>query len=429
MDLSDEITESDLLDLCNNLLIIDSEWNVWRFSHLSVTEYFETNHWTLQRAHRHCAIVCLKLLIKTYGDVISDGTCDNEHSQEKQRIDIFDRHRLLLYYAQYNWIVHTQAQDKLQVDSILAPLLKFFLGSPEESSPQYFRWYRGTPRRRHGQLEPETIPLFAMCQFSLHNILLDWYWWDAADFDVSQINTRGNSLLALAAKYGHQKICENLVKQGIEVNLPTGEYGSALAVAVRYGHTEVVKFLAEKAGADVNMALRRGKYGSALATAAAYGEKEAINLLLDAGADINMPLEGDCGSALEAAVANGNSATTESLLDAGADVNMPLMGTFGSALAAAILQNLSVAKYLVLVAKANVNQQLRHGKIGSALATAAFLGRTDCIKFLIEIGANVNLRIEDGPLEQLSRLLKETALKRNLDGCMYSMGQTSRRLK
>ena len=42
--LSEEADEDLLLDLCNNLLVLDSQRKVWRFSHLSVTEYFEENH-------------------------------------------------------------------------------------------------------------------------------------------------------------------------------------------------------------------------------------------------------------------------------------------------------------------------------------------------------------------------------------------------
>jgi hypothetical protein len=45
--LAGKITESQLLHLCNNLFVLDSQRNVWRFSHLSVTEYFEENHWDL----------------------------------------------------------------------------------------------------------------------------------------------------------------------------------------------------------------------------------------------------------------------------------------------------------------------------------------------------------------------------------------------
>ncbi|KAJ8122088.1 hypothetical protein ONZ43_g1624 [Nemania bipapillata] len=53
--LSGSISESQLLHLCNNLLVLDSKLKVWRFSHLSVIEYFETNHWNLAEAHGEAA--------------------------------------------------------------------------------------------------------------------------------------------------------------------------------------------------------------------------------------------------------------------------------------------------------------------------------------------------------------------------------------
>jgi hypothetical protein len=39
--LSDKVTQSQLQHLCNNLLVLDSQRKLWRFSHLSVAEYFE----------------------------------------------------------------------------------------------------------------------------------------------------------------------------------------------------------------------------------------------------------------------------------------------------------------------------------------------------------------------------------------------------
>lgn len=38
------VSEFQLLHLCGNLLVLDSVRNVWRFSHLSVVEYFEDSH-------------------------------------------------------------------------------------------------------------------------------------------------------------------------------------------------------------------------------------------------------------------------------------------------------------------------------------------------------------------------------------------------
>jgi ankyrin repeat domain-containing protein 50 len=39
-----EITESYLLGLCNNLFVLNSQRNLWMFSHHSVREYLQDNH-------------------------------------------------------------------------------------------------------------------------------------------------------------------------------------------------------------------------------------------------------------------------------------------------------------------------------------------------------------------------------------------------
>jgi ankyrin repeat domain-containing protein 50 len=50
-----KITESHLLGLCKNLLVLDSQRNLWMFSHHSVREYLQDNHWNLGQAHCYAA--------------------------------------------------------------------------------------------------------------------------------------------------------------------------------------------------------------------------------------------------------------------------------------------------------------------------------------------------------------------------------------
>ena len=59
---TEKVNTTVLLSLCRNLLVFDRKRQVWRFSHLSVAEYFENHHWTLVEAHCHAAKVCLVLL-------------------------------------------------------------------------------------------------------------------------------------------------------------------------------------------------------------------------------------------------------------------------------------------------------------------------------------------------------------------------------
>lgn len=343
-DLADNITESQLLHLCNNLLVLDSQRQIWRFSHLSVAEYFEENHWGRRKANCHAAIVCLKLLIKAhfesedlgkdpvyYGRSICRsiwnrakyGTDDERNDQygrsgELDKKDIFHSIHPLQKYARTQWVRHIQTQEGQESpDPILSHLLSSFLGSPEESSPQYQRWYNlmeafqqfdkcldGYSNLEY-DLAPPTVAWFAVCRFSFYTTLSDW--WDVAVFDTSRTNEKGANLLAIAVLGGCKSICKNLIRRGVDVNLQLkhNDYGSALAVAACGGNLEIVKFLVDEAKADVNLQLQQGYYGSALAAAVLGGNPEIVKFLVDkAKADVNLQLEsGNYGSALAAAVA------------------------------------------------------------------------------------------------------------------------------
>ncbi|GFF93905.1 putative ankyrin repeat protein [Aspergillus lentulus] len=75
--LDDEIDEPGLLSLCKNLLVIDSQLNVWRFVHLSVCEYLENKvKWTIERAHFHAARVSLLVLDDTFKKIGPDAASD-----------------------------------------------------------------------------------------------------------------------------------------------------------------------------------------------------------------------------------------------------------------------------------------------------------------------------------------------------------------
>lgn len=50
-----------VLDACQNLLVVDSQLDICRFSHLSVQEFLE-KHWSYQEANGLIAKVCLSLL-------------------------------------------------------------------------------------------------------------------------------------------------------------------------------------------------------------------------------------------------------------------------------------------------------------------------------------------------------------------------------
>jgi hypothetical protein len=112
--LSEEVDEDLLLDLCNNLLVLDGQRNVWRFSHLSVTEYIEENHWDLRQAHCYAAKICLGLLFETYKEprTISIDSRGDSYGHESRAYDIFDAKHSLQKYSRHHWITHVQTQEE-----------------------------------------------------------------------------------------------------------------------------------------------------------------------------------------------------------------------------------------------------------------------------------------------------------------------------
>jgi ankyrin repeat domain-containing protein 50 len=400
-----KIDESTLLDICKNLLVVDSQRKVWRFSHLSVTEYIEEHHWSLQQAHCHVARCCLLFLPELYRTncvTETDFLAYQYPSQEEEPIRHSFIRRPKMTFRHYTinfWIEHVRAnENEGATDPELSRLLKLFLGPPNVSSKQYQKWLNEQRYQHNFIIRPVTVSIFTMCRFSLYNLLDDW--WRDEEIDLNLRNLGGDNPLTVAAAASSRTICQALIDRGspVDLQLLKSDYCSALAVAAYSGNLDVVKCLVENGKADANMMLQAGKYGSALAAAVLEGNLDTVKYLVENGkADANMMLQsGKCGSALAAAATantplGDNLRTVKYLVKNGkADVNMVLQsGDYGSALAAAAgwTQNLDTVKYLVENGKADVNLKLEYGNYGSALAAARKEDNRNIVKFLIQAGA------------------------------------------
>ena len=384
----DILNMDDLLYLCGNLLVVDSD-NIWRFSHLSVVEYLETVHqWSIQEAHSYAAMTCLSLFINTYGHDLflpeGDGAVrlfdeTNDPRSIKSHFNL---------YARHNWVLHVHGARATETSSV-GTYLKLFLGSPEKSSIQYRRWLKliesdstfiphivgseksrfevsgfdlavFTERARSGppyyrfaieswatELTPSESPIFAMCRFDFDSILSEW--WDDPSIDVCQKNDLGHNLLTVAAISGSVSICKRLIGKGTDVNLTLDNsiFGSSLVAAAYWGHTDVLKCLVE-AGADPNIHLNSGE-----------GRDDGL------------------GESLE-----GFNSESK---------NHASQGWFSSPLTAAVERNqVEATNYLVNEAKADIHKPLTYNGQGTVLEIAASAGNHGIIKCLVEAGADVN---------------------------------------
>ena len=148
------------------------------------------------------------------------------------------------------------------------------------------------------------------------------------------------------------------------------------------GMGELVSWLWDSDGNDLEIANNSGL--PLLGVASMHGTKWSVAEMLKAGKFQISSVQGALYSALE----GGNISTIEPLLDSGANVNFT-GGIHGTALGtAAHLGKLDIAK-LLIDRGADVN--LTGGLHGSALGNAAYQGHVDIVTLLLDQGANVNL--------------------------------------
>lgn len=125
--------------------------------------------------------------------------------------------------------------------------------------------------------------------------------------------------------------------------------------------------------------------------AAKNGDVAAITAALDAGAGVNES-DGDA-TPLYFAIRGGHFAAAKLLIERGADVNATPTPLLGPALMPALAKRRIDLINLLLDAGANPNSD-RAGQ--AALHVAVTLGCLDCVKALVEAGADVNAKTKDG---------------------------------
>ncbi|KAK1245290.1 hypothetical protein MKX08_004919 [Trichoderma sp. CBMAI-0020] len=376
----EEQTEQQILSLCQDLLTIDEDRGVWMVPHVSVAEYFDKRGcmktW-------ECDIFASRLCLHFLDGPLPNDDCG------------------FMPYAAKHWHEHIGRYDKwlgsrVQVaeqepDSDLAAALKRFLGSPETGSANLRKWIQDS---KESFPCPETA-LSAMCKYGFYYTLRDWW------AQTSKITAE----VALEGKYGY--IWSTWLRH------PKGDiyYSFALSASIFAKNFDTVDFLETEVKADVNSGavdLEREndsddcRDGNVLITASYWPNIESVRILLKAGANADAAVQnGWYGSALVAAAAteytgnDGENGTevVQLLLDHGADPNLPLkVGRWGSALEASMArkweseveQDCRDMQLLLLEAGAYPTAVSEYGEYGSALAAAAFWGKQEILKAMID---------------------------------------------
>ena len=201
-----------------------------------------------------------------------------------------------------------------------------------------------------------------------------------------------------AARFGSNECVRLLIDAGVNVD---GDYGSqALLGAVQLGSVECVNMLLQ-AGVDVNAG--KVKY-SPLYHTALGGRDHCVEVLIKAGAVIDEGL-------LKYAVQSNSPRVVDLLLTAGAvidEMTLDAAAEIGSIKVVSLLLEAGVSAETMLpyaiherrkgivemLIKAGLNVNTSQGS--NALVSAAELRTVECVKLLLDAGADVNGVNDDG---------------------------------
>lgn len=432
------MTLAKMIDICSNLVVLDSELNALRFAHISFQEFLEMKvEFAPHCVHRVAATNCLEFCL--------EGLPGTEvHLSPK---DDF-RHYSAIYWAE-----HCRITVSDEVDHSITSKMKEFMFDDGDVALGFIDWIQAvnkfTENLPHDHALAKALysvkhsagsPFFTACVFGLTPVIDDLA--NAPDFDWNQVNDSGQSGLYLAAALGHRPIVQRLLQHKIYVNAFGGKFGHPLHAACFGGHASTVELLLGH-GADPRLGPK-----SALEYAILADHEDIAILLLDRGFDVSnqgeydfilqqaaetgfadvvqllqkkyASLYGDLGSsrcravevaifkgripvierymqklsnpksdmptdAIATAAIGGQDAMIEYLVDQAMDLNQE--GIFGTPLRAASIMGHESTVRLLLRLGANMHVS---GRLGEPLQAAAMRGHELISKILLDYGADVN---------------------------------------
>ena len=416
-------SENDILRLCRNLVVLDSEQKTFRFAHQSVREYLlGKSEYTVIGQHALATKRCLDVYL-------------TEPSPSSRVPRTVPQNIILKDYAEAYWPVHYKYIEDCEFHEIqeIQEKVSHFLMKGSRTSHLYIQWASGIRSKSDNNggsflnqalgldwddrlgykllfaaSTPETH-ISVACAFGLLKFMKE-HALPIIELNRSRrVGSNKYTFLLIAAEEGHDQLIQLLLDQGANVNAQGGEYGNALQAASYRGHDQMVQMLLDK-GANINA--QGGYYGNALQAASGEGHDQVVQMLLDTGADVNAQVKyygkgvnvnaqgGYYDNALYAASKGGHNQVVHMLLDKGANVNTQ-GENFNNALQAASGGGHNQVVQMLLDKGADVNAQVKYygkganvnaqsGEYSNALYVASEGGHDQVMQMLLDKGANVN---------------------------------------
>lgn len=302
------VTEDLILSICSNLVVFDKALKVFRLAHFSVREFLEPHeNYSSAKSHAVLAERCLRCFqpggLSAPGDVLQD-------------------------YAQQYWALHCQMSADFRRNGNLRPVFETFIGKNESRYTGFDTWSQSgavysklmawdDPSKPifESMLSVPSDPIFAACVFDFQEVVGGLRTYNKEK--VQARNTRGETVLYLACRYGRQEIVQTLLEVGADSNSKSSNGSTALHVAATHGDDKIMLILVNS-GASVD--IRDSADQTALHCACESGSIGAAQILIDAKVPVHAKDEYG-RTALHCAAQAGDSLMVELLLKSGAKVD------------------------------------------------------------------------------------------------------------
>jgi Ankyrin repeats (3 copies) len=272
------LTLARIIDICFNLVVLDSELNVLRFAHISFQEFLETkSEFAPHHVHRIAARNCLDFCLEGFqmGMEINLSPKDNFH-----------------HYSAVYWAEHCRNTIFDGAEDLITSKMQQFVFDGGDVALGFVDWIQevnkftknlpndhALAKELNSVIHSVGSPLFTACVFGLGPIIDDLA--NAKDYHWNLKNDLGSSGLYLAAAAGHRTIVQSLLQHEVYVNDSGGKFGHPLHAACFGGHASIVELLLDH-GADPKLGPR-----SALEYALLADHEDVALLLLDAKFDVS----------------------------------------------------------------------------------------------------------------------------------------------
>ena len=367
-----------ILESCLGLVTLDQESSVIRLVHYSVQEYFIRHRKQLfPAAEEIIAENCLSSLLH---DAFIAGSCVDESAI----LTCVSNFPFYLYSCRY-WGHHVREADSERIDRLA---LIFLQARPHVArSYQLSEWDLGRKRVYWEQEEGNSCTgLHLACVFGLEQLAKELL--EKARDPIDVATTMGTTPLIEAAASGHSSCVRMLMERGADP-LKENWYGTSLHCAAEAGHVSTIEELLCN-GVHVDIKDSHGR--TALHCATLSGHVDAVNALLSRAADVNATFSGSTPLRL-AVYPEQPIELIKALLKHDADTEIENRNGETVLCEAATLST-EQTLLLLLMHGANVDAKSTAGF--TALHWAAARDHANIVRLLIEYGANINARSNEG---------------------------------